>query len=38
MFVGNLDLFDDINILTQQKYKTDLGYQKDDPLNKEEKF
>ena len=35
MFGGNLDLFDDINILTQQPIyaNADLGYQKDDPLN-----
>ena len=35
MFGGNLDLFDDINILTQQPIyaNADLGYQKDDPQN-----
>ena len=39
MFGGNLDLFDDINILTQQPIyaNADLGYQKDDPLNKRRK-
>ena len=39
MFGGNLDLFQDINTLAQQQIyaNADLGYQKDDPLNKQRK-
>ena len=39
MYGGNLDLFQDINTLAQQQIyaNADLGYQKDDPLNKQRK-